>query len=212
MKKPRPPLATAGHVGRSTLIHGSTLRAFLAACFILAAAAGPAAAQQVRSTKDLGFFIGRWEGESSFLPAFTPGALPRPEAIRSQCDYVLAGAYIQCNLVLTNSRGRERGVMHLFNFNEVSGDYEGLTLASNFGEESSYILRWDGVEKGWVGHLPAMTADGRKATERLVYTVSQDGGTIRLRELIRPDDPPDGPWVQTYRSLLRKVPQERPSP
>jgi len=184
----------------------SSLKTCLAGCAILAAAAGPAAAQQARSTRDLGFFIGRWQGESSFLPAFTPGAVPRRETVRSQCEYVLAGAYIQCSVTLTNARARERGVMHLFNFNEVSGDYEGLTLASNYGQESGYALRWDEAEKAWIAHLPTTTADGRKATERIVYTVSEDGGTIRLRELIRPDDTPDGTWVQTYESVLRKVP------
>jgi hypothetical protein len=72
---------------------------------------------------------------------------------------VLGGAYIQCNLALTGVAGRQRGVMLLWNFNEVTAEYEGLSLASNHGQESAFVLRRQG-EGAYVALLPARTADG----------------------------------------------------
>ncbi len=140
-----------------------------------------------------------------FLPAFSPGATPRHETMRVECRAVLAGAYIQCDLALTRADGRERGVMWLWNFNEVSGEYEGMSLASNYGQESTFQIRWDAVEEGYVGYLPTRTADGRAATERLIFRVSADRNSFQGHEVIRPNDNPDGSWVQTFEYVLRRT-------
>lgn len=174
--------------------------------FRLAATNTPAPVPSNRATSDLGFWIGRWQGEASFLPAFTPGATARHETMRADCRSVLAGAYIQCELALTRADGRERGVMWLWNFNEVSGEYEGMSLASNYGQDSSFQIRWDAAEEGYVGYLPTRTADDRAATERLIFRVSSDHNSVVGLEQIRPNDDPDAAWVQTFAYTLRRAP------
>ncbi len=185
--------------------HLTLTAAALLGCSVLAAEA-PTVAQPARSTRDLAFFVGQWEGESTFLPAFTPGATPRRETIRADCLEVLAGNYIQCTLTLSRADGRSRQVMILWNYNEVSGEYEGLTLASNYGQESSYAIRWDAPLGAYLAHLPTRTPDGRPATERLTYRASADGKEITGTEEVRSDGAADEPWVETFRFVWRRTP------
>jgi aldose sugar dehydrogenase len=158
-----------------------------------------------RSTRDLDFWIGRWEGEATFKPAFTPGATSRHETVQANCNSVLAGNYIQCDLTFTRADGRTRGVMWLWNFNNVSGEYEGMALASNYGQETTYQIRWDAHENAYIAYLPTRTADGRAATERLVFRPSADRTRVDGLEMIRPNDTPDAAWVQTFEYTLRRV-------
>jgi glucose/arabinose dehydrogenase len=159
-----------------------------------------------RSTRDLDFFLGRWEGKATFKPAFTPGAVPRDESVSATCVPVLSGNYIQCDLTFARTDGRERGVMWLWNFNEVSGEYECTTLASNYGQESTFQVHRDMADGAYVALVPARTADNRPATERLVYRVAADRGTIYGFEMIRPNDTPDAAWVQTFEYTLHRSP------
>ena len=180
-----------------------SLPRILIGCIAVAGAA-TGAAQPPESTRDLDFFVGQWTGESRFTPAFTPGAETRHEQVRAQCAPVLTGAYVQCDIQLRRSDGRERGVMFLLNFNEVSGQHEILVLASNYGAETSYPLERS-ADGAWIGQVPTRTRDGREATERIVYRLSPDGRTLRSTESIRPDSTPDAEWVQTYESTWRRI-------
>lgn len=157
-----------------------------------------------RATADFQFWLGSWAGESSFLPAFTEGATARRETMRADCRNVLAGAYIQCEVTLTRDNGRERGVMWLWNFNEVRGDYELTTLASNYGQGTTVAVRWDAAENAYIAYQPTRTADNRAATERLIFKLSPDGNQLRGLEQLRPNDAPDGGWVQTFEYTLEK--------
>lgn len=167
--------------------------------------ASGASAQESRSTQDLSFFVGRWEGESTFLPAFTEGAEPHPETIQTTCASVLADTYIQCELALTNPQGQSRGVMILWNFNTISSEYEALLLDSKYPQEWTYSIKWDETEKAYVSLAATRTADGRPATERGIFRVSADRNTITGSELIRPDDRPTDPWTQTFEYVWRRV-------
>lgn len=159
-----------------------------------------------RSTRDLDFFLGRWEGRATFKPAFAPGAVPRDESVRAACVPVLSGNYIQCDLTFALADGRERGVMWLWNFNDVSGEYECTTLASNYGQETTFQVRRDTGEDAYVAFVPTRTADDRPATERLVYRIAADRATIHGIEMIRPNDTPDAAWVQTFEYTLHRSP------
>lgn len=158
-----------------------------------------------RSTRDLDFWIGRWEGEAVFTPAFQPNAKPRPEKLAAECRAVLSGNYIQCDGIFTREDGRARGVMWLWNYNEVAGTYEGMTLASNYGEEIPFRIAWDETERAYVGTLPTRTADGRAATERLVFRPSPDRKVIEGLEMLRPDDTPEAAWITTFTYTWRRV-------
>jgi glucose/arabinose dehydrogenase len=168
--------------------------------------AGAAAAAPARSTRDLAALVGDWSGNAAFLPAFTPNSAARAEAARAQCRSVLTGNYIQCDIWFRQEDGRERGVMWLWNFNEISGEYELMTLASNYGQASSVQMRWDTAERAFVGLTPASTADGRPALERLVFRISDDGDTIHGFEMMRPNAHIDGAWVQTFEYVLHRAP------
>ena len=165
------------------------------------------------------FWIGRWEGEAVFTPAFQPNAKPRPEKLAAECRAVLSGNYIQCDGTFTRDDGRARGVMWLWNYNEVAGAYEGMTLASNYGQEIPFRIAWDETERAYVGTLPTRTADGRAATERLVFRPSSDRKVIGGLEMLRPDDTPEAirrrlelyheqtaPVVERYRLTGKIVP------
>jgi Protein of unknown function (DUF1579) len=173
-----------------------------ASTLILVLACGTA--DPVKSTKDLEFFVGSWKGESSFLPAFTPGAERRDASFTAECRYVLFQSYIQCDIVFRRPNGRERGVMALWNFDGVSGQYRGTTLSSNYGAKSNYSIAWDDQERAYVGYLPTKTADGRDATERLVFRLSEDGKQLTGLEMIRPDGQPDSDWIKTFEYVWHK--------
>jgi hypothetical protein len=158
-----------------------------------------------RSTRDLDFWIGRWQGEAVFTPAFRPNATLRQETITAECRPVLAGNYIQCDATYAREDGRSRGVMSMWNYNEVAGSYEGMTLSSNYGQETPFRVVWDDSERGYVGTLATRTADGRAATERLVFRPSEDRRSIEGVEMIRPDATPDAPWVTTFVYSWRRI-------
>ncbi len=172
----------------------------------LAPPGAPAPAAAGRSTRDLSFWLGRWSGEATFLPAFTPGATPRRETAAYVCAEALGGNYIQCDASFTRADGRSRGVMSLWNFNEVAGEYQGMTLASNYGQATTFEVRWDAAENAYIGHVPTRTADNSPATERLIFRLSADRNTIQGLELIRPNEPPDAAWVQTFEYTLHRAP------
>lgn len=157
------------------------------------------------STRDLDFWLGKWEGQAQFKPAFTQDAKEIDEAVKAYCNPVLAGNYIQCDVTFTRPDGRARGVMWLWNFNEVSGSYEGMTLASNYGQETPFQMRWDEAGNSYVALLPTRTADNRAATEKLVFEVSRDRRTVRGLELIRPNEGDNSDWVTTFEYTLRKL-------
>lgn len=158
-----------------------------------------------RSTRDLDFWIGRWEGDAVFEPAFQPDAKVRPEKFAAECRAVLSGNYIQCDGTFTRADGRARGVMWLWNYNEIAGAYEGMTLASNYGQETTFRIAWDENERAYIGMLPTRTADGRAATERLVFRPSSDRTTIEGLEMLRPDDTPEAAWITTFKYTWRRV-------
>jgi len=168
-------------------------------------AVAEAQAPSARSTRDLDAFVGDWTGAASFLPAFTPGATPRAEAATVQCRQILAGAYIQCDIVFRRENGRERGVAWLWNFNEVRGEYEVMTLASNYGQASTAQMRWDSTLRAYVGYVATTTSDGRPATERIEFHISQDRNTIRGAEMIRINAEPNASWVRTFDYELQRV-------
>lgn len=175
------------------------------AFFLAACATSNAPAQTPRATGDLNFFLGHWEGEGAFLRPFDAGAAPIPETVRASCEYVLAEAYIQCATTWTRTNGRQRSVLMFWNFNDVSGAYEGLFLASNYGQEASYPIRWDEAEGAFVGETTTSMPDGRPATERAVYRVSADRRVLNVDEFVRPNDTPDAAWARTYAYVWRRA-------
>jgi hypothetical protein len=156
------------------------------------------------STRDLDFWLGKWTGKSTFKPAYTPGATESISDVAVSCVPILGGNYIQCDASFTRTDGRSRGVMWLWNFNEVSGSYDGMTLSSNYGQETPFQMRWDEAEGGFVAFIPTRTADNRAATEKLVFQPSKDRKTIRGLELIRPNQGENADWVKTFEYTLLK--------
>jgi len=191
-------------VGPDGLIYLLTDEAENARLLRLAATNARPAPVSARATSDLNFWIGNWEGVSSFLPAFTPNAVARAETMRVACTHALSGAYIQCDVRLKREDGRERGVVWLWNFNEVRGQYELMTLASNYGQSSTVQLAWDPAERAYIGYQTVRTGDNRAATERLIFRPSADGAQIQGFEQIRPNDSISGGWVQTFEFTLRR--------
>ena len=158
-----------------------------------------------RSTRDFDFWIGRWEGEAVFTPAFQGDAKARPESFAAECRAVLSGNYIQCDGTFTRADKRARGVMWLWNYNEIAGAYEGMTLASNYGQGTKFRLAWDEEELAYIAMVPTRTADGHAATERLVFRPSPDRTTLEGLEMLRRDDTPDSAWVTTFKYTWRRV-------
>lgn len=81
-----------------------------------------------------------------------------------------------------------------------------MTLASNYGQATTFEVRWDAAENAYIGHVPTRTADNSPATERLIFRLSADRNTIQGLELIRPNEPPDAAWVQTFEYTLHRAP------
>ena len=67
--------------------------------------------------------------------------------------------------------------MWLWNFNDVHGQYELMTLASNYAQSSTVPMAWDPAERAYIGYQPARTADNRAATERLASSLAEASAT-----------------------------------
>ncbi len=146
----------------------------------------------------LAFLIGRWTGDSRFVPAFQTARVVE-ETSEIDCAPALQATYIRCTVrFYRKSDGRLRIIEHYINQDPETPGFEVQSLTSNWPGRVSYSMEWSEAEKAWVAFLPT-DHDGQPATERIVEKPSPDGASMVHTEELRLQSTPDAPWTETFR-------------
>lgn len=181
------------------------MRLPLAAAAIFALIAPAYAQDDGRSIRDLDFFIGDWEGRSTFLYPRDETREPAHEDVRASCSAILKETYIQCDTTWTRADGRIRTFRLHFNYNDRDDGYQTLFIYDNWPRNVSYLLQYDDAEGAYVGRTTFETGEGVAGEERVVWRVSDDGREIRSEEFTRLETDTNDELLKSFEFVWRKV-------
>jgi len=174
------------------------------ACLLAAPSAYAQSAESSPSIADFDFFIGEWEGRSTFLFPRDEGRDPAHEDVTAVCKYILRETYIQCDTAWTRADGRTRAFRIHFNYNDDEGAYQTLFIYDNWLGISNYALNYSADADEYVGFTDFENNDGVMIDERIVWSVSSDQNEVRSAEYHHAPSDPEGAWVQTFEFVWRR--------
>jgi hypothetical protein len=84
---------------------------------------------QEKSIHDLNMLIGKWKTEDVYMKGTSAELTDKGERT---CRYMLNDTYINCETIAVNSRGVARKYQFLINYNKITGQYEMISIYSNW--------------------------------------------------------------------------------
>src|SRR5688572_24214767 len=84
---------------------------------------------QDNSIRDLHMLIGKWKTEDIYMKGTPSELIDKGERT---CQYILNDTYINCETISVNSTGARRKYQFLINYNNITGQYEMISIYSNW--------------------------------------------------------------------------------